>query len=84
MFTIAVKLTFFQPMKYAYEAIMTNEFRTLDLECSDLVPLGPGCENVTLENQFALSSALFLGNRRSMVPVTLSLVTTTTGVTCGG
>ena len=38
-------------MKYAYEAIMTNEFRTLDLECSNLVPLGPGYENVTLENQ---------------------------------
>lgn len=38
-------------MKYAYEAIMTNEFRTLDLECSNLVPLGPGYENITLENQ---------------------------------
>ena len=30
---------------------MTNEFRTLDLECSNLVPRGPGYENVTLENQ---------------------------------
>jgi len=40
-----------QPLKYAYEALMTNEFRTLDLECSDLVPRGPGYENITLENQ---------------------------------
>ena len=30
---------------------MTNEFRTLDLECSNLVPQGPGYENITLENQ---------------------------------
>ena len=30
---------------------MTNEFRTLDLECSNLVPQGPGYENTTLENQ---------------------------------
>ena len=30
---------------------MTNEFRTLSLECSNLVPQGPGYENITLENQ---------------------------------
>ena len=30
---------------------MTNEFRTLDLECSSLVPQGPGYENITLDNQ---------------------------------
>jgi len=30
---------------------MTNEFRTLELECSNLVPQGPGYENITLENQ---------------------------------
>ena len=41
----------FQPLKYAYESVMTNEFRTLDLECSNLVPQGPGYENITLENQ---------------------------------
>ena len=40
-----------QPLKYAYEAIMTNEFRTLNLDCSSLVPQGPGYENITLENQ---------------------------------
>ena len=41
----------FQPLKYAYESIMTNEFRTLDFECSNLVPQGPGYENIALENQ---------------------------------
>jgi ATP-binding cassette subfamily G (WHITE) protein 2 (SNQ2) len=49
-----VRLTvglFFQPLKYAYESIMANEFRTLDLECSNLVPQGPGYENITLTNQ---------------------------------
>ena len=30
---------------------MTNEFRTLDLECSNLVLQGPSYENITLENQ---------------------------------
>ena len=30
---------------------MVNEFRTLNLECSNLVPQGPGYENITLENQ---------------------------------
>lgn len=50
----AVRLSIFslpQPLKYSYEAIMTNEFRTLNLECSNLVPQGPGYENITLENQ---------------------------------
>jgi len=41
----------FQPLKYAYEAAMTNDFRTLNLECSNLVPQGPGYENITLKNQ---------------------------------
>ena len=30
---------------------MINEFRTLNVECSNLVPRGPGYENITLENQ---------------------------------
>ena len=40
-----------QPLKYAYEAFMVNEFRTLDLECSNFIPQGPEYENVTSENQ---------------------------------
>lgn len=30
---------------------MTNEFRTLQGVCSNLVPQGPGYENITLANQ---------------------------------
>lgn len=30
---------------------MTNEFRTLNLECSNLVPRGSGYENITSEHQ---------------------------------
>ena len=30
---------------------MINELRTLDFECANLVPQGPGYENITLENQ---------------------------------
>jgi len=30
---------------------MTNEFRTLNSECSNLIPQGPGYENITLDNQ---------------------------------
>jgi len=30
---------------------MTNEFHTLEGQCSNLVPQGPGYENITLANQ---------------------------------
>jgi ATP-binding cassette subfamily G (WHITE) protein 2 (SNQ2) len=30
---------------------MANEFRTFNPVCSNLVPQGPGYENITLENQ---------------------------------
>ena len=46
----STKLTvclFSQPLKYVCESIVTNEFRTLDLEHSNLVPQGPGYEAVT-------------------------------------
>ncbi|KAF8960414.1 pleiotropic drug resistance ABC transporter [Flammula alnicola] len=44
-------ITYINPLKYGFEAIMTNEFRTLEAACSNLVPQGPGYENVTLANQ---------------------------------
>ncbi|KAG5638577.1 hypothetical protein H0H81_011797 [Sphagnurus paluster] len=40
-----------QPLRYGFEALVSNEFHTLDGKCSSLVPQGPGYENVTLENQ---------------------------------
>jgi ATP-binding cassette, subfamily G (WHITE), member 2, SNQ2 len=40
-----------QPIRYGFEAILTNEFRTLNGTCSTLVPRGAGYENVTIDNQ---------------------------------
>ncbi len=40
-----------QPLKYGFEGIMANEFRSLVGSCSSIIPQGPGYENVTLENQ---------------------------------
>ena len=41
----------FQPLSYGFEAILTNEFHTLNGTCSQLVPMGEGYENVSLANQ---------------------------------
>ncbi|OCB87187.1 hypothetical protein A7U60_g5703 [Sanghuangporus baumii] len=43
--------TYINPLFYGFEAIMTNEFHTLDGTCSSIVPTGPGYENVSLSNQ---------------------------------
>lgn len=42
---------FSQPVRYAFEGIMTNEFHTLDGTCSSLVPSGAGYEGISLSNQ---------------------------------
>jgi ABC-type multidrug transport system permease subunit len=34
-----------------FEALFTNEFRTIRGKCSSLVPQGQGYENVSIENQ---------------------------------
>ncbi|KAF5330227.1 hypothetical protein D9611_010600 [Ephemerocybe angulata] len=44
-------ITYINPLRYGFEAVLTNEFRTLRGACSSLVPQGPGYENVSLENQ---------------------------------
>ncbi|KAK2462635.1 hypothetical protein APHAL10511_005368 [Amanita phalloides] len=44
-------ITYLNPMRYSFEAILSNEFRTLKGSCSSLIPQGPGYENVTLVNQ---------------------------------
>ena len=40
-----------QPLRYGFEALMVNEFHTIDAECAVLVPQGPGYENVPLANK---------------------------------
>ncbi|RDB26892.1 Brefeldin A resistance protein [Hypsizygus marmoreus] len=44
-------ITYINPLRYGFEALMTNEFRTLNGACSSLIPQGPGYENVSLANQ---------------------------------
>lgn len=44
-------LTYVNPMQYAFDTVMSNEFRTLKGECANLVPMGVGYENVTIGNQ---------------------------------
>lgn len=40
-----------QPVRYAYESILTNEFRTLQGTCSTLIPSGAGYESASIQNQ---------------------------------
>lgn len=40
-----------QPLKYGFEALMVNEFSTIEAECEELVPSGLGYENIALAHQ---------------------------------
>ncbi|KZT66729.1 hypothetical protein DAEQUDRAFT_714433 [Daedalea quercina L-15889] len=44
-------ITYINPLKYGFEALMINEFHGLEAECASIVPSGPGYENVSLANQ---------------------------------
>ncbi|KDR66421.1 hypothetical protein GALMADRAFT_80772 [Galerina marginata CBS 339.88] len=44
-------LSYINPIFYAFEGLMVNEFHTLNGVCSTLVPSGPGYEGVSLNNQ---------------------------------
>ncbi|KIM37032.1 hypothetical protein M413DRAFT_448754 [Hebeloma cylindrosporum] len=44
-------ITYINPLKYGFESVMANEFHTLRGSCSNLVPQGPGYENVSIDNQ---------------------------------
>ncbi|KZV90437.1 pleiotropic drug resistance ABC transporter [Exidia glandulosa HHB12029] len=44
-------ITYINPLRYAFEGLITNEFHTLQGTCAGLVPQGPGYEGVQLENQ---------------------------------
>lgn len=41
----------FQPLRYGFEALLTNEFHTLNGQCATLIPQGPGYEGISLQNQ---------------------------------
>ncbi|KIJ14869.1 hypothetical protein PAXINDRAFT_169539 [Paxillus involutus ATCC 200175] len=44
-------ITYLNPLRYAFESLLVNEFHTLNGTCTTLVPQGPGYENITLANQ---------------------------------
>ncbi|GJJ10736.1 hypothetical protein Clacol_004963 [Clathrus columnatus] len=44
-------LTYINPVTYAFEGLVANEFRGLKGACSSLVPSGPGYESVDIANQ---------------------------------
>ncbi|KAL5529897.1 SNQ2_4 [Sanghuangporus sanghuang] len=44
-------IAYINPLSYGFEAVMANEFHTLNGTCSQIVPIGPGYENVSLANQ---------------------------------
>ncbi|QRV75743.1 ABC-2 type transporter [Ceratobasidium sp. AG-Ba] len=44
-------ITYINPIRYGFEALIVNEFHGLRGECSHFVPSGPGYENVGLANQ---------------------------------
>ncbi|KAF8638204.1 hypothetical protein AX16_010550 [Volvariella volvacea WC 439] len=62
-------ISYINPTRYIFEAMLTNEFRDLHGICSSLIPQGPGYENVSIENQVcavvgALPGEIFVdGNR---------------------
>lgn len=44
-------LIYINPIRYAYEAILANEFHTLDGTCSTLIPSGAGYQGISIQNQ---------------------------------
>ncbi|KAF9045205.1 P-loop containing nucleoside triphosphate hydrolase protein [Panaeolus papilionaceus] len=44
-------ISYINPLLYAFDGLMTNEFHTLNGVCSTLVPSGPGYDGISLSNQ---------------------------------
>ncbi|KAI0752733.1 pleiotropic drug resistance ABC transporter [Daedaleopsis nitida] len=44
-------ITYINPLRYGFEALIVNEFHTIHAQCATLVPQGPGYLGVSLENQ---------------------------------
>lgn len=44
-------LSYAQPISFAFEALLANEFRTLNVPCVALVPSGPAYPGISIANQ---------------------------------
>lgn len=47
-------LSYCNPIAFGFEILITNEFRKLNVACAQVVPAGPGFENVATANQVCL------------------------------
>jgi ABC-type multidrug transport system permease subunit len=83
-------LSYAQPVSFAFEALMANEFRTLNVPCSQLIPSGVGYETVDVANQICAtvgavageaivsgSQYLFLSFGYTYVRLRIELISTT-------
>ena len=73
-----------QPLRNGLEAILSNEFDTIDAPCAALVPQGPGIENFTLANQVCTTVGSVSGQLNRGVGASFSLCTYTHTPICGG
>lgn len=55
-------LNWLDPLAYGFESLMGNEFHGRQMPCTQLVPSGPGYENVSFENQVCAFSGSIPGN----------------------
>ncbi|KAG8789944.1 hypothetical protein FRC12_013096 [Ceratobasidium sp. 428] len=54
-------ITYINPIRYGFEALIVNEFHGLRGECSHFVPSGPGYENIGLGNQVCATVGAMAG-----------------------
>ncbi|CCD25112.1 ATP-binding cassette multidrug transporter PDR12 NDAI_0E02950 [Naumovozyma dairenensis CBS 421] len=52
---------FINPLTYAFESLMSTEFHGREMLCSQLIPSGPGYENVSIANQICNSAGAVKG-----------------------
>ncbi|KAL8280941.1 hypothetical protein RQP46_006620 [Phenoliferia psychrophenolica] len=55
-------LSYAQPVSFGFEALLTNEFRTLNVPCAGLVPSGPLYPGVALANQVCSTAGSTAGS----------------------
>lgn len=55
-------LNYLDPIAYAFESLMVNEFDGRSYECAVFVPQGPGYENVSAANRVCLTAGADVGS----------------------
>ncbi|KAL0563795.1 ATP-binding cassette transporter snq2, partial [Marasmius crinis-equi] len=55
-------ITYVNPLRYGFDTLMVNEFRTLEGKCDNLIPHGPGYEGVDISNQVCPTAGAIPGN----------------------